>query len=237
MRTGRGVEFTVVSDEQEPRLWDKLSSIFTSNSVTIFTASLMSTGSSYSFTNNLGQLTMSLSYHNKKTQNVMALLGSLKFFGLMVGHAFVNIPLLKRARYRMKSVMLTVIICAVGYLVLALKGKEYFFLCASLDALTSGFEAHLLYSLISDLFEIPVEQVISPVAQLGAVAGNFVLSGIMAYLYDREAKKQVGSRGLGGGSGIRCDGIDCYKLSLLALALLKVLSIIPYTRLLKKLKS
>ena len=137
----------------------------------------------------------------------------------------------------MKSVMLSVIICAVGYLVQALKGKEYFFLCASLDALTSGFEAHLFYSLISNLFEIPVEGVIFPVAQLGAVAGNFILCGIMASLYGREAKKQVGSRGLGGGSMIRCDGIDCYKLSLLALALLKVLSIIPYSRMLKRLKS
>ena len=237
MRTCSEVEFTIVSDERKPSLRDKLRSVFTLKSVTIFSAGLMSTGSTFAFTNNLGQLARSLSFHQKKIQNLVALLGILKFFGLMVGHGLFNIPLFKTAQYRVKSVMFTVVITSLGYLVLAFKGKEYFFISASLDSLTSGFEVHVMYSLFADLFDIPVEDTIFPVAQLGAVAGNFVLSGIMASLYDREAKKQVGSRGLGGGRVIRCDGIDCYKLSLLALALLKVLSIIPYSRILKRLKS
>lgn len=237
MRTRRGVEFIVLPKEEKPSLRDKLRSVFSSSALTIVLASMMSTGSTFSFTNNLGQLATSFSFHKKRTQNLVALLGILKFFGLIGGHLLSSIPLMKRAKYRTKAIMLTVIMCGLGYFILALKGKDFFFFAASVDAVTSGVESHLLYSLIPDVFEIPVEGIIFPLSNFGAVSGNIVLSSLMAALYDRQAKIEVGSKGLGGGSTIQCIGVDCYRLSLIVITLVKFLSVLPYLRVWKKLKS
>ncbi|CAB4314803.1 unnamed protein product [Prunus armeniaca] len=171
----------------------------------IFIATLFGLGSSFTATDNLGQIQEALGYRPQAINTFVSLHSIWNFFGRIFSRFPSEILLMKYKIPRPLMLTLALILASFGYL---------FIVFPSL--VTLGLQLPLCVTIISKLFRLKHYVLLLNFSQLMSPLASYILNvKITGALYDKEAMKELARLGLQRikGQPLTCIGTQCYKLS------------------------
>ncbi|GLU11882.1 hypothetical protein SLE2022_286010 [Rubroshorea leprosula] len=187
----------------------------------LFLATLGGLGSSLTAIDNLGQIGESLGYPAKTVNSFVSLVSIWNYFG-RVFSGFVSEALLVKYKFPRPLMMtLVLLLSCIGYLIIAFPAPGSVYIASIIIGFSFGAQLPLLFAIISELFGLKYYSTLFNCGQLASPIGSYILNvKTTGLLYDREALKQLASKGLTRSAvkELTCIGSHCYRLSFIILA-------------------
>ncbi|KAB2604282.1 hypothetical protein D8674_037573 [Pyrus ussuriensis x Pyrus communis] len=182
----------------------------------IFIATLFGLGSSFTATDNLGQIGEALGYKPQTINTFVSLISIWNFFGRIFS-GFVSEILLTRYKIP-RPLMLTVVLTLEGiaYLLIAFAFPGSLYIASVIIGFTLGAQLPLALAIISEVFGLKYYSTLFNCGHLASPLGSYLLNvRVTGMLYDKEARKELARLGLHRikGQDLTCIGTRCYKLS------------------------
>ncbi|KAB2622258.1 hypothetical protein D8674_024440 [Pyrus ussuriensis x Pyrus communis] len=182
----------------------------------IFIATLFGLGSSFTATDNLGQIGEALGYKPQTINTFVSLISIWNFFGRIFS-GFVSEILLTRYKIP-RPLMLTVVLTLEGiaYLLIAFAFPGSLYIASVIIGFTLGAQLPLALAIISEVFGLKYYSTLFNCGHLASPLGSYLLNvRVTGMLYDKEAEKELARLGLHRikGQDLTCIGTRCYKLS------------------------
>ncbi|XP_009338584.2 uncharacterized protein LOC103930905 [Pyrus x bretschneideri] len=193
-----------------------LQAILSIDMLLIFIATLFGLGSSFTATDNLGQIGEALGYKPQTINTFVSLISIWNFFGRIFS-GFVSEILLTRYKIP-RPLMLTVVLTLEGiaYLLVAFAFPGSLYIASVIIGFTLGAQLPLALAIISEVFGLKYYSTLFNCGHLASPLGSYLLNvRVTGMLYDKEAEKELARLGLHRikGQDLTCIGTRCYKLS------------------------
>ncbi|KAL3520769.1 hypothetical protein ACH5RR_018918 [Cinchona calisaya] len=187
----------------------------------LFVVTFCGLGSSLAAVDNLGQIGESLGYQTKTINTFVSLVSIWNYFG-RVFSGFVSEKLLLKWKVP-RTVMMTIalVLPAIGDLIIALPFPGSVYIASILIGFSYGIQLTMVFVIISELFGLKYYSTLFNCGQLASPVGSYVLNvRIVGKLYDKEALKQLASKGMTRSMvhDLTCIGKQCYRKSFIILA-------------------
>ncbi|KAM1050869.1 hypothetical protein ACFX1Q_032536 [Malus domestica] len=204
-----------------------LQAILSIDMLLIFIATLFGLGSSFTATDNLGQIGEALGYKPQTINTFVSLISIWNFFGRIFS-GFVSEILLTRYKIP-RPLMLTVVLTLEGiaYLLIAFAFPGSLYIASVIVGFTLGAQLPLALAIISEVFGLKYYSTLFNCGHLASPLGSYLLNvRVTGMLYDREAEKELARLGLHRikGQDLTCIGTRCYKLSFTVLTATTLIS-------------
>jgi len=192
--------------------------IFSIDMLILFIASVFGVGGTLTALDNLGQIGNSLGYPKKSLTTFVSLVSIWNYLG-RASSGFASEYLLAKYKFpRPLLLTLVMLLSCVGHILIAFGIPNSLYFSSVIIGFCFGALWPLMFAIISEIFGL---KYYSTLYNLGAVAspvGSYILNvKITGYLYDKEALKQLGMKGLTRqkGKDLTCLGVQCYKMAFL----------------------
>ncbi|XP_059659310.1 protein NUCLEAR FUSION DEFECTIVE 4-like [Cornus florida] len=187
----------------------------------LFLATFCGLGSSLTAVDNLGQIGESLGYPTKTIKTFVSLVSIWNFFGRIFA-GFVSEHLLVKYKFPRPLMMTLVLFLAcAGHLLIAFPFPGSVYVASLVIGFSFGAQLPLLFAIISELFGLKYYSTLFNCGQVASPLGSYILNvKITGHLYDQEALKELGRKGLTRASvkELTCIGSGCYRLPFIILA-------------------
>lgn len=187
----------------------------------LFLATFCGLGCSLTAIDNLGQIGESLGYPQHTINTFVSLVSIWNYFGRVFAGFVSEIILLKYKVPRPLIMAISLILSAVGDVLIAFPKPGSVYVASLLVGFSYGAQLTLLFIIISELFGLKYYSTLFNCGQLASPLGSYVLNVIVVgRLYDREAMKQLAEKGMTRAmvKDLTCIGRQCYRLSFTILA-------------------
>ncbi|KAL7265010.1 hypothetical protein ACSBR1_002873 [Camellia fascicularis] len=182
----------------------------------LFISASCGIGGTLTAIDNLGQIGKSLGYPNTSISTFVSLMSIWNYLGRVVSGFSSEFLLTKFCLSRPLLLTVVLFISCLGHLLIAFGIPNSLYFASVIIGLCFGAQWPLLFAIVSDIFGL---KYYSTLFQFGAVAspvGAYLLNvEVAGQLYDKEALKQLGAKGLERqlGQDLTCVGVKCYRLS------------------------
>lgn len=190
--------------------------LFSIDMLIIFIATLFGLGSSFTATDNLGQIGEALGYKPQAINTFVSLHSIWNFFGRIFSGFASEILLMKYKIPRPLMLTLALILASFGYLFIFFPFHGSLYFASVIIGFTLELQLPLCVTIISELFGLKHYALLLNFSQLISPLASYILSvKITGALYDKEANKELARLGLQRikGQPLTCIGTQCYKLS------------------------
>ncbi|KAL3838278.1 hypothetical protein ACJIZ3_022869 [Penstemon smallii] len=187
----------------------------------LFVATFCGLGCSLTAVDNLGQIGESLGYPTHTVSTFVSLVSIWNYFGRVFSGFVSEKILLKWKVPRTLMMTFSLLLPAIGDLFIAFPFPGSVYIASLLIGFSFGIQLTLLFIIISELFGLKYYSTLFNCGQLASPLGSYILNvKIVGMLYDREALKQLASRGMTRAMvhELTCIGRQCYRQSFLILA-------------------
>ena len=188
--------------------------IFSIDMLILFIATVFGVGGTLTALDNLGQIGNSLGYPKKSLTTFVSLVSIWNYLG-RASSGFASEILLTKYKFpRPLMLTLVMLLSCVGHILIAFGIPNSLYFSSVIIGFCFGAMWPLMFAIISEIFGL---KYYSTLYNLGAVAspvGSYILNvRITGYLYDKEALKQLGMKGLTrqNGKDLTCLGVQCFK--------------------------
>ncbi|KAK7355575.1 hypothetical protein VNO80_14835 [Phaseolus coccineus] len=188
--------------------------IFSIDMLILFIATVFGVGGTLTALDNLGQIGNSLGYPKKSLTTFVSLVSIWNYLG-RASSGFASEILLTKYKFpRPLMLTLVMLLSCVGHILIAFGIPNSLYFSSVIIGFCFGAMWPLMFAIISEIFGL---KYYSTLYNLGAVAspvGSYILNvRVTGYLYDKEALKQLGMKGLTRqkGKDLTCLGVQCYK--------------------------
>ncbi|CAL8165073.1 unnamed protein product [Prunus armeniaca] len=203
-RVSRGVEgatcvFRLKRVQQATRGDDYTISqaLFSIDMLIIFIATLFGLGSSFTATDNLGQIREALGYRPQAINTFVSLHSIWNFFGRIFSRFPSEILLMKYKIPRPLMLTLALILASFGYLFIVFPFPGSLYFASVIIGFTLGLQLPLCVTIISKLFGLKHYVLLLNFSQLMSPLASYILNvKITGALYDKEAMKELARLGL-----------------------------------------
>ncbi|OIT26837.1 PREDICTED: protein NUCLEAR FUSION DEFECTIVE 4-like [Nicotiana attenuata] len=187
----------------------------------LFVVTFCGLGCSLTAVDNLGQIGESLDYPSHTISTFVSLVSIWNYFG-RVFSGFVSEKLLLKWKVP-RTLMMTfaLLLPSIGDLLIAFPFPGSVYVASLLIGFSFGIQLTLLFIIISELFGLKYYSTLFNCGQLASPIGSYVLNvKIVGKLYDKEALKQLASKGMTRSmvKELVCIGKQCYRNSFIILA-------------------
>ncbi|XP_055832017.1 protein NUCLEAR FUSION DEFECTIVE 4-like [Solanum dulcamara] len=198
-----------------------LQALLSTDMLILFLATFCGLGSSLTAVDNMGQIGGSLGYPKTTVKSFLSLLSIWNFFGRIFS-GFVSESLLVRYKFpRTLMMTLVLLLSCIGLLLIAFPFPRSLYVASIIIGFSFGAQLPLLFTIISELFGLKYYSTLFNCGQLASPLGSYILNvKVTGPLYDREALKDLGIKGLTRASvkELTCMGSQCYRLAFIILA-------------------
>ncbi|KAG5574772.1 hypothetical protein H5410_054906 [Solanum commersonii] len=187
----------------------------------LFVATFCGLGCSLTSIDNLGQIGESLGYPQHTISTFVSLMSIWNYFGRVCSGFISENLLLKWKVPRTLMMTLALILPAIGNLIIAFPFSGSVYVASLLIGFSFGVQLTLLFIIISELFGLKYYSTLFNCGQLASPLGSYILNvQVVGRLYDKEALKQLESKGLTRlmVKELTCIGKQCYRNSFIILA-------------------
>ncbi|KAK6137905.1 hypothetical protein DH2020_028363 [Rehmannia glutinosa] len=198
-----------------------LQALLSMDMLILFVATFCGLGCSLTAVDNLGQIGESLGYPTHTISTFVSLVSIWNYFGRVFSRFVSEMLLLKWKIPRTLMMTFSFLLPSVGDLFIAFPFPGSVYAASLLIGFSYGVQLTLLFIIISELFGLKYYSTLFNCGQLASPIGSYVLNvRIVGKLYDREAMRQLASKGLTRSmvNELNCIGKECYRLSFLILA-------------------
>lgn len=206
-KPSRGEDFTI------------LQALLSVDMILLLSIMCLSLGCNLTTLNNLGQIGESLGYNKNTIGTTVSLASIWGFFG-RVFTGFVSESLLKKKFPRTLFMTIFLLVSAGGNLMIAYPFPYSLYIASLVAGFSHGAQLTLVFTIISELFGLKYFSTLFNCGQATAPFGSYILGVLVTgKLYDREAIKQLGERGMTRSTTkeLTCIGKQCYKLAYIVL--------------------
>ncbi|KAL7248019.1 hypothetical protein ACSBR2_002837 [Camellia fascicularis] len=193
-----------------------LQAVFSIDMLVLFISASCGIGGTLTAIDNLGQIGKSLGYPNTSISTFVSLMSIWNYLGRVVSGFSSEFLLTKFCLSRPLLLTVVLLISCLGHLLIAFGILNSLYFALVIIGFCFGAQWPLLFAIVSDIFGL---KYYSTLFQFGAVAspvGAYLLNvEVAGQLYDKEALKQLGAKGLERqlGHDLTCVGVKCYRLS------------------------
>lgn len=199
----RGEDFTI------------LQGIISIDFLLVFITTLCGFGSSLTAIDNFGQISQSLGYPQKTIKTFLSILSIWNFSGRIFA-GFVSEHLLVKYKFpRPLMTTLILLLSCIGLLLIAFHVQGFLYIASVIIGFSFGAQFSLKNAIVSELFGLKHYPTLLNCSQLAIPLGSYLLNvKITGKLYDMEAMKELGSKGLHRipGKPLTCIGKKCFRL-------------------------
>ncbi|CAM8910613.1 unnamed protein product [Rhodiola kirilowii] len=198
----------------------------------IFIATGCGIGGTITAIDNLGQIGASLGYEKRSISIFVSLVSIWSFFGRVITGYGSEILLKKYKFPRPLIITLTLILACAGYLLIAFNVPGGLYVASIIIGFCSGAQWPLMYAVISELFGLKYYSTLYNFGTMASPVGSYILNvRTVGYLYDKEARKQLAAAGKvqKADESLNCKGGQCYRLSLIIIALAAAFGALMWT--------
>ncbi|KAE8648847.1 protein NUCLEAR FUSION DEFECTIVE 4 [Cucumis sativus] len=200
----RGEDFTI------------LQGLFSVDMLILLTSVACGLGGTLTAIDNLGQIGMSLGYPKKSISIFVTLVSIWSYLG-RVGCGFISeIVLIKYKFPRTLILSLILLLSCVGHLMIAFDVPNGLYVASIVIGFCFGAQWPLVFAIISELFGLKYYATLHVFGAVASPVGLYVLNvKVAGNFYDREARKQLNTKGIlrKAGKELNCYGGECFKLS------------------------
>ncbi|KAL5724949.1 hypothetical protein ACHQM5_008149 [Ranunculus cassubicifolius] len=187
----------------------------------IFIATFCGFGTNLTAIDNLGQIGESLGYPTLAISTCVSLVSIWNYCGRVFA-GFVTEILLTKFRFP-RPLMITIVLVfsCIGHMLVVFPTPGSLYFASLVIGFSYGAQLIMIYTIISELFGLKHYATFFNWGQLSSPLGSYVLNvRVTGVLYDKEALKQVASKGLKRSDvkELTCIGKECYRLSFIVLA-------------------
>lgn len=195
--------------------------LLSADMIILFIVTFCGLGSSLTAVDNLGQIGESLGYPTKTINTFVSLVSIWNYFG-RVFSGFISEKLLLKWKVP-RTLMMTIALVApaIGDVIIALPFPGSVYIASILIGFSYGIQLTMVFVIISELFGLKYYSTLFNCGQLASPVGSYFLNvKIVGKLYDKEALKQLASKGMTRSMvrELTCIGTQCYRKSFLILA-------------------
>lgn len=198
-----------------------LQGIISMDFLLIFITTLCGFGSSLTAIDNFGQISESLGYPQKTINTFLSIISIWNFSGRIFG-GFVSEHLLVKYRFpRPLMTTLILLLLCIGLLLIAFHVQGFLYIASVIIGFSFGAQFSLKNAIVSELFGLKHYPTLFNCAQLAIPLGSYLLNvKVTGKLYDEEAMKELGKKGLHriAGKTLTCIGRNCFRVPFLILA-------------------
>ncbi|PIN06706.1 hypothetical protein CDL12_20737 [Handroanthus impetiginosus] len=189
----------------------------------LFLATICGVGGTITAIDNLGEIGTSFGYPRNKITTYVSLVSTWNYLG-RVASGFLSEQLLIKFKFPRPLMLTTILVLAsIAQLLIAFNVPNGLYVASVIIGFCFGAQWPLLFAIISELFGLKNYAVLYNFASLASPIGSYLLKvRVTGYLYDTEAKKQLGASARAGERFNSCYGVECFRLSFIIIAVVTV---------------
>ncbi|KAI3447548.1 hypothetical protein Pfo_004213 [Paulownia fortunei] len=195
-----------------------LQALFSIDMIILFTATTFGVGGTLTAIDNLGQIGKSLGYPTKSITTFISLVSIWNYLGRVASGFASEVFLAKYKFPRPMMLTLVLLLSCSGHLLIAFGVPNSLYVSSILMGFCFGAQWPLIFAIISELFGLKYYSTLYNFGAGASPVGNYILNvRVAGGLYDKEALKQMATKGLSRkpGQDLTCIGIECYKQAFL----------------------
>ncbi|KAJ9159894.1 hypothetical protein P3X46_025348 [Hevea brasiliensis] len=193
-----------------------LQALFSIDMLILILATICGIGGTLTAIDNLGQIGISLGYPKRSISTFVSLVSIWNYLG-RVAAGFGSEHFLTKFKFPRPLVLtLILLFSCVGHLLIAFNVPSGLYAASIIIGFCFGAQWPLILAIISEIFGLKYYSTLFNFGSAASPIGLYLLNvKVAGHLYDREAKKQLGTQGLvrRHGQSLNCIGTECFKLS------------------------
>ncbi|PIN06709.1 hypothetical protein CDL12_20740 [Handroanthus impetiginosus] len=189
----------------------------------LFLATICGVGGTITAIDNLAEIGTSFGYLTKSITTYVSLVSIWNYLGRVVS-GFLSEHFLIKYRFP-RPLMLTIILVlsSIAHLLIAFNVPNGLYVASVIIGFCFGAQWPLLSAIISEFFGLKNYAVLYNFASVASPIGSYLLKvRLTGYLYDKEANKQLRASGRAGKQFHSCDGVECFRLAFIIIAVVTV---------------
>ncbi|KAK7392491.1 hypothetical protein VNO78_20931 [Psophocarpus tetragonolobus] len=192
--------------------------LFSIDMLILFIATVFGVGGTLTALDNLGQIGNSLGYPKKSLTTFVSLVSIWNYLG-RASSGFASEYLLTKYKFpRPLLLTLVMLLSCVGHILIAFGIPNSLYISSVIIGFCFGAIWPLMFAIISEIFGLKYYSTLYNFGAVASPVGSYILNvRVTGYLYDKEALKQLGVKGLirQKGKDLTCLGVQCYKMAFL----------------------
>ncbi|KAG5003034.1 hypothetical protein JHK86_027173 [Glycine max] len=192
--------------------------LFSIDMLILFIATVFGVGGTLTALDNLGQIGNSLGYPKKSLTTFVSLVSIWNYLG-RASSGFVSEYLLTKYKFpRPLLLTLVMLLSCVGHILIAFGIPNSLYFSSVIIGFCFGAIWPLMFAIISEIFGLKYYSTLYNFGAVASPVGSYILNvRVTGYLYDKEALKQLGVKGLirQKGKDLTCVGVQCYRMAFL----------------------
>ncbi|KAJ1392217.1 Nodulin-like [Sesbania bispinosa] len=191
-----------------------LQALLSIDMLVLLLAAMLGIGGTLTALDNLGQIGNSLGYPRKSLTIFVSLVSIWNYLGRVVCGYASEILLTKYKFPRPLMFTIVMLLSCVGHLLIAFGIPNSLYFASVMTGFCFGSVWPLMFSIISELFGLKHYSMLLNFGVTASPLGSYILNvRVTGYLYDKEAMKQLGMKGLTrqAGKELSCLGVECYR--------------------------
>ncbi|XP_028788966.1 uncharacterized protein LOC114744995 [Neltuma alba] len=193
-----------------------LQAILSLDMAILFSATICGLGGTLTVVNNLSQIGTALGYSPHSITTFVSLMAIWIYLGKIVQGVISEFMVTKLKFPRPFMLTLILVLSCVGHLLVAFNVPNGLYVASIIIGFCFGANWPVLFSIISELFGLKYYSTLYNVGSVASPIGSYLMSvRVAGYLYDKEAMRQLGEKGLKRKKGeeLNCKGNECYRLA------------------------
>ena len=192
--------------------------LFSIDMLILFIATVFGVGGTLTALDNLGQIGNSLGYPRKSLTTFVSLVSIWNYLG-RASSGFASEYLLTKYKFpRPLLLTLVMLLSCVGHILIAFGIPNSLYFSSVIIGFCFGAIWPLMFAIISEIFGLKYYSTLYNFGAVASPVGSYILNvRVTGYLYDKEALKQLGVKGLirQKGKDLTCVGVQCYRMAFL----------------------
>ncbi|PIN06387.1 hypothetical protein CDL12_21059 [Handroanthus impetiginosus] len=189
----------------------------------LFLATICGVGGTITTIDNLGEIGTSFGYPTKSITTYVSLVSTWNYLGRVISGFLSEHFLIKYEFPRPLMLTIIIVISSIAPLLIAFNVPNGLYVASVIIGFCFGAQWPLLFAIISELFGLKNYAVLYNFVTLASPIGSYLLKvRVTGYLYDTEAKKQLQASARAGERVNSCDGVECFRLAFIIIAVVTV---------------
>ncbi|PIN04542.1 hypothetical protein CDL12_22924 [Handroanthus impetiginosus] len=189
----------------------------------LFLATICGVGGTITAIDNLGEIGTSFGYPTKSITTYVSLVSTWNYLGRVISGFLSEHFLIKYEFPRPLMLTIILVISSIAPLLIAFNVPNGLYVASVIIGFCFGAQWPLLFAIISELFGLKNYAVLYNFVTLASPIGSYLLKvWVTGYLYDTEAKKQLQASARAGERVNSCDGVECFRLAFIIIAVVTV---------------
>ncbi|KAL0543749.1 hypothetical protein IC582_018853 [Cucumis melo] len=198
-----------------------LQAIFSVDMLILFFTTICGAGGTLTAIDNLGQIGSSLGYSTHTISTFTSLVSIWGFLGRAFSGYASEFLWTKYNFSRPLFLTFVLLLSCFGHLLISSGVPTSIYFASVIIGFCFGAQWPLIFAIVSELFGLKYYATLYSISGIASPIGSYIFNvKVAGYLYDQEARKQIGAIGLRNVAGrdLACKGVHCYRLAFLIIS-------------------